>query len=62
MREDIRRIVEDAERKQAAYAARRQWWGANWTRAVQIVDATPHQPVIRTADMQAVVDATRDGG
>lgn len=58
MREDIQRIMEDAERKQAAYAAQRRAW--DW-RNLKIVDVTPPTKLeARTADMQAVVEATTE--
>lgn len=60
MREDIKRIMEDAETKQAAYAAKRRAW--DW-RKIVFIDVTPRpKPEPRTADMQAVVEATRTGG
>ena len=58
MREDIKRIMEDAEAKQAAYAAQRRAWA-------MVAHYTPPpvpKPEPRTADMQAVVEATQTGG
>lgn len=50
-------FMRDAEAKQAAYAAQRRAWSA-----VPRYVAPPAKPEPRTADMQAVVDATRTGG
>ena len=55
--EDRKAFIADAEAKQAAYAASRRAWAA----VPKQVAAVP-KPEPRTADTQAVVDATQTGG
>lgn len=55
---DREAFMRDAEAKQAAYAAKRRAWAAGFWKILPSQQQAKPQP--RTADMQAVVDATNN--